>query len=290
MQRAVICVGLALASCKGVKKEEAGGAAAGSGSAAMPTASASKLSVMRDGAAIPSTVALVKSQPDGKIQLYVGDAGTCEQLLTNVFDGKNKYALIDIHTLLAADGTESYAIGDVYGSGAPETAEAGGKATVAGSLDKGSKLDINLDFTAKAAKLEVKGSVTAESCGPQDVSKGPLPKAQHASTAVMTIANKAYPIKAALLKGENIELTDFPRDCSSAWFIGARLEKDSSWHISGRRFATKVDGAGEGLTVTQGDKGTSDDGPTVKLTVGGSGKIGDYPVKLEGTIEALACP
>jgi hypothetical protein len=280
-----------VAGCKGgatSKPSEGSATPTGSAGSAAPKAPASTLNVTKDGAAVPVEHAFVKQLPDGKLQLYVGEGGSCEQLLTNVFDGKNASLLIDLPSRLAADGTESFAVGDIY-DGPSEAADPGAKVTVKGALTKGNKVAIDLDFTSKAMKVEVKGSVTAESCGEQDTSTGPLPKAQHASTATMTIANKSLPIRAALVRGKAVELSDFPRDCTSAWFIGAKLEHDTDWKLSGQRFAQEVSGPGEGLTTTLGARGTSDDGPTVQITVGGTGNVGDYPVKLDGTIEALDC-
>jgi hypothetical protein len=290
MRRFVACV-VMVAACKGGAKsnEKPAGGGSALGSAPPSASSASTLSIVQDGKPIPVENAFVKQMPDGKLQLYVGQGGSCGELLTNLFNGKNQHVLVDLPSVLNSDGTESWTVTDVYVM-PPETADPGGKVNVKGTLAKGSKVDIELQFTSAAAKLEVKGNVTAESCGEPDVSTGPLPKAQHASTATMTIANKAIPIRAALVKGKNVELSDFPRDCSSAWFIGAALKRDGDWHLSGRRFAKPVDGGGDGLTVTEGAKGTSADGPTVQLTLGGAGKVGDYPVKLDGTVEALACP
>ena len=288
MRRLVACV-VMVAACKGGAKSNEKPAGSGSAAAGSAATSASSLSIVHDGKPIPVEKAFVKAMPDGKLQLYVGQGGSCDELLTNVFNGKNEHVLVDLPSVLNADGTESWTVTDVYVM-PPETADPGGKVNVKGALTKGSKVEIELAFTSAAAKLDVKGNVIAQSCGEPDVSKGPLPKAQHASTATMTIANKAIPIKAALVRGKNVELSDFPRDCSSAWFIGAALKREGDWHLSGRRFAKPVDGGGDGLTVTEGAKGTSDDGPTVQLTLGGAGKVGDYAVKLDGAVEALACP
>lgn len=282
------------ASCKQAEKKAGEPSAekptpAGSGSAPAPTSAFANVSIVKDGKPMPIANALVKQLPDGKLQLYLGEGGTCAQLLTNVFDGKQQHILLDLPVRLAPDGTETRTVSGVY-MGPPEDADPGATAAVKGDLAKGSKVAIDFAFSAKAAKLEGKGSLVAESCGDQDVSKGPLPKADHPSTATMTIANKRIPIRAALVKGERIELSDFPRDCIAAWFIGASLKKDTGWHLSGQRFEKPVDGEGAGLTVLFGTKGASADGPTVQLTLGGEGKVGDYPVKLDGTIEALACP
>lgn len=278
-------------SCKQAETQAPAKGSAGSAKAALDAATApppATVSIVKDGKPQPTEKAFVKQLPDGKLQLYVGEGGSCEQLLTNVFDGKNESILIDLPARLAPDGTESRTVSTVY-DGPSEDVDPGATATVKGDLAKGNKVTIDFAFTAKAAKLEGKGSVVAESCGDQDVSTK-LPKAEHPSKAKMTIANKTLPIRAALVKGTTIELSDFPRDCVSAWYIGASLKKDGTWRLSGQRFEKPVDGEATGLTVTQGAKGTSADGPTVQLTVGGEGKVGDYPVKLEGTIEALACP
>jgi hypothetical protein len=43
------------------------------------------------------------------------------------------------------------------------------------------------------------------------------------------------------------------------------------------------------LVIMPGTTGTSADDPTVELALGGSGSIGDYPIVLAGSIEAVAC-
>jgi hypothetical protein len=250
------------------------------------------LDIRVDGEPLPADHAFVKRLPDGKLQLYVGAGGSCQELLTNLFDGKNPHVLIDLPSRLAADGTESFTVTGVY-FGPPTDADAGATASVKGKLDKGSKVQIDLAFTApggRGEKLAVKGSVDAVSCGDADTSKGPLPKATHASSASFTIAKKKLAIRGALRRGDDIELTDFPRDCTSAWFLGARVQRvRGKWILDGGRFASQSEGTPQALEVKAGKTGTSADGPIVELVLSGSDKIGDYSVSLSGKIEAIDC-
>lgn len=256
------------------------------------TPSSEKLTVNVDGKPMSWAHAFVKRLPDGRLQLYVGPGGACSELLINLFNGTAPHLLVDLPSKLAADGTEAYAV-EGLNYGPPTDAEPGGLAKVKGNLRAGSKVDIELAFRAKGGrdeKLEVKGRVVAESCGEQDTSKGVLPNAIHASTATMTIAKKKIPIRAALVKGDTVELSDFPRDCTAAWFLGARIRRESGkWLLDGTRFEKEIDGAPTALMVKPGKTGKSADGPTVELTLSGSDKIGDYPVAITGTVEAIDC-
>jgi hypothetical protein len=156
-----------------------------------------------------------------------------------------------------------------------------------------------------------------------------VPKQTHASTAKMTIAGKTFEIKGAIRKGTAIELLDWPRECLAAKFIGARvaLATDGTWHLDGQRFASESvskpsiatgPAAGGGSAVGSGSgsagsgsaaagagsdavantfaakpgketAGAAGADSTVELALSGDGKIGDYTVKLEGTVEAIDC-
>jgi hypothetical protein len=256
-----------------------------------PLASAT-LTINVDGKPMKWEHAFVKRLPDGKLQLFVGPGGSCAELLINLFNGSARHLLVDLPSKLAADGTESYAVAGLN-YGPPTDADPGGIAKVSGNLRAGSRVDIELAFRAKGGRdeqLEVKGRVVAESCGDQDTSKGVLPNATHASSASMTIAKKKIPIRAALVKGDTVELSDFPRDCTTAWFLGARLRRENGkWLLDGTRFEKETEGAPTALTVKSGKSGKSADGPTVELTLSGSDKIGDYPITITGTVEAIDC-
>src|SRR5262249_38653050 len=146
--------------------------------------------------------ALVKRLPDGRMQVYAGQGGTCEQLMTNMFDGKNPHVVIDVRTLLLSDGGTTYGIGDIYAGGPPVNADEHDKASVRGDV-KAPKVALDLELTARDARLVVKGTLDAEQCGEQDA-----PPSAAADAATMTIAGKAFPIRATLQRGADLELSD----------------------------------------------------------------------------------
>jgi hypothetical protein len=247
-----------------------------------------------DGAAQPGAGGFIKRRPDGSLQAYVGEGGTCEQLLANVFDGKNRSVLIDLATRLGPDGTDSHAVSLVYLDGGNDARpDAAGTATLEGSADAGSTVELTIDFAGPddAGKpVVVKGTVPLKGCGDQDVSGMTLTKAQHPSNALLAIAGRKFPVMAALRRGSTIELYDFPRDCSGAVYLGVAVAYDgATWTLSGKRFASEVRGEAKGLSITPGAAGTSADGPTVSLALAGTDRVGDYAVAFDGTVEAIDC-
>jgi hypothetical protein len=237
--------------------------------------------------------AFVKRQPDGRLSLYVGQKGSCGELLRNVFDDPSPHILIDLPARLAPDGSERFTVGSVY-FGPPIEANPGGVASVRGDASTGRKTAVELAFTARTdhgEALDVLGKVVADGCGDADTSRGPLPKAKHASTAVLTVAKKRIPLRGAIVRGKSVELTDFPRDCDAAWHIGARLRLEAgSWRLDGMRFAGTSAADAPALSVVRGAAGTSADGPTIELELSGADRVGDFDVKLSGKVEAISCP
>jgi len=271
------------------------GASAASASpmpASVPPDPSGRLVVGVDGRPMAHGRAFVKRLPDGKLSLYVGQKGSCNELLMNLFDDPAPHLLVELPAKLAPDGSERYTIGGLY-FGPPTDANPGGVARVRGDASVGRKTEIELAFTGQGGRgeaLDVKGKVHADGCGEPDTSKGPLPKATHPSTASMLIAKKRIAIRGALVRGESIELTDFPRDCQTAWFIGARLQRQSgSWRLDGARFTDASAGEAPALVVKRGNAGTGPDGPTVELELSGSDRIGEFGVGFSGKIQAIEC-
>lgn len=97
-------------------------------------------------------------------------------------------------------------------------------------------------------------------------------------------------------------LSTGPKDCSGTtpWAAVVLERSGLFWHARGEWLGTELsnssmaDARGQpetkDLKIALGARGTSDDGPTIELQLSGSGEIGDYPVNLEGTIEAIDCP
>ncbi len=318
---ALACV--ILAACGGKKTGDTGGSGSGSSTPAVVPVGATfpKLTAKIDGKDVVMESALIKQKPDGATQLYLTPkkVATCKELLSNVFDGGgDQRIIVDLPVYLGADGKETGGVGDIY-MGAPRSADAGATSKVAGPTAKDAKVDVDLAFTVtngRGQKVDVKGTVTATGCGDQpDEPDMGIPRAKHASTAKMTIAGKSFPV-AAIRKGKTFELVDYPRQCMVAKYLGIRITNDGPiWKLDGKRIqdmkmfdpsipAIKA-GSGSGsatpeapkptwkITASKAQKGagTGSDATdaTVELALEGEGKIGDYPVKLEGTVEAIDC-
>ncbi|MBA3542259.1 MAG: hypothetical protein H0T79_21770 [Deltaproteobacteria bacterium] len=277
---------LVVLACAGCGTKDAGGG----GESAVGFA---KLSVTVNEKPVTFTRAFIKHLPDGQYQLWMGErGGSCAALLDNTFDGKIHDLLVNLPVRLAADGKETGTVADLSYSMPPTDADPGGTSTVKGDPVKGAKLDVDLAFTGeggKGEKLVVKGSLVAESCGEDMDPQVGMPKAPHPSTATMTIAGKVFKIGGAIKKDERYELVEVPRECDAAKHIGARLQVAYGvWRLDGTRFG-KEHSSDAAFVVTPGATGTSADGPVVELTLSGEGKVADYPVKLDGKVEALVC-
>lgn len=245
---------------------------------------ASDITVKRDGKPLEVAHAFTKRMPDGRVQLYLGEGGSCDELLSSMFDGKQKHVLIDLKTLLLSDGKDQTAVGDVY-AGPPAKSDEHSTAFIHGELSKGAKVPIDLEVTSAEAKLDVKGRVTAESCGDVDA---PPPAA--AGAATMTIAGKPFVVRAALARGNDLELSDLPRDCESAHYIGVRLRREGgTWKLDGARMPVEVTGPAKGLNVSNSPaKGSAAPGH-VMMSLQGSDSIGAFTVALAGDVDVTDC-
>jgi hypothetical protein len=262
-----------------------GGSGSGAGSAGSSAAKAGNVTVMLDGKPLAVARALVKTLPDGRAQLYLGEAGTCEQLMTNLFDSKDPHVLVDLVHYLLADGKDSVGVGDVY-TGPSSKADPQSKASIRGELTKGGKVEIELKYLkAPEAKLEVDGNVTAEVCGDQDA-----PPAASAGAAMMKIAGRDFVVRAALKRGDDYELVDQPRDCTSAHYIGIRLKRErGTWNLDGTRIPGPLQGPAPALTVKPGPTKESPGPGRVMMELGGSDKVAAYDVALSGVVETIDC-
>ncbi len=276
--------------------ERATSASARVSSAASAASSAKpRLDVTVDGAPLKIDHALVKRRPDRKLQLYLGvGGGSCEALMDNLFSGSHPHVLVDLPTRLGSDGAESLVVGDVHKSG-PNAPDEGASAKMHGSFGaKGSDVEIALAVASKEAKVELRGTVIAKSCGDELRDKGPgVIDPPLKSSASMTIAGHKIPIRGALARRDGVELTDFPRDCSAAWFLGARLAQASgSWTLDGERVGAAKTGPASGLRVKRGPELAEkrQEGAIVELELAGDDRLDGYAVKLEGKVEALVCP
>jgi hypothetical protein len=243
--------------------------------------------VVVDRPPIAVDTAFFKRYPDDRLELVLGEHASCGQLLTNEFDGRRPYILVELPRQLLADGREQYGVGDVWFHG-PSPGQ--GTVTLTGGIATGDRADITLDVSSPEAKLSFKGTVTAESCGDEDAHAHDVVKGSHPSTATMTIATKTIAIRSAIIQRDLVELNDYPRTCEVLPFNGARLSRfRGKWTLDGSRVPKPIDSTIQAFDVELGAKGTSGDGPTVQLALSGATKLGDYDVALAGTIEALDC-
>lgn len=276
-------------SASSTSKSGPGGAA----TAAAQATSAATLTL--DGKPVALELALVKRRPDGSLQLYAGQRGaTCAMLQDNLFSGGASRVLVDLPTRLAPDGTEALAVGDLH-HGGPQTPDPGARAKLVGALGaRGERVTLELAAASRSAGLSLEGTVVAESCGDELRTSGPgVPSPALATSATLTVAGKTLALRGALVRGESFELTDFPRDCSTAWFLGARLEaKGSSLSLDGKRFAEAIKADAKGLSIEKSQKPPrKHEGlDVVELSLSGTTRLGAYELSLSGTMEALVCP
>lgn len=255
--------------------------------------------------------ALIKRIPvSGRFQLVLTDkTANCEELISSLWDshkGEHK-VLIDLGQNLATDGTLQSLV--TYAYSPDVTIQPGSSVKIGGKADAGERVSVAIDLSGASDKspLEVHGSFIAEGCGERlSANKDGEPKAKHASTATLTIAGKKLPIFSMVRHGsvaDDRQAPDFvlstgPKDCSTTtpWAEVVLERHHGFWHARGQWLPNGAqnnalpDDKTSQIKITAGKAGTSDDGPTVELKLDGSGTIGDYPIALDGTIEAIDCP
>jgi hypothetical protein len=270
-----------------------------------PTAAArfAKLEVAFDGKPVAIEHAFIKRLAPDRFQLYLtNEGGSCSELLDNLFNGSESKidVLADLTPRLGADGTQVLEVSEIYEGGATIKIEPGQKVVVGGTADKGTPTEVSLDFDAAGdgVKMAVHGSFVAEGCGLDDPGADGMPKEKHPSTGTIKIAGKTIPVLNAIVKGDDLMLSSGPKDCSGTtpWAEVILERRDKMWSVSGTWLEEPIavtqfpDEGTRALEVVPGTKGTSGDGPTVALALAGAGKIGDYTIELDGTVQALACP
>lgn len=229
--------------------------------------------------------AFVKRLPDGRLQLYLGSGSSCAELMSNMFGGSS-HVLVDLQSLLLADGGETTGIGDIY-AGPPTKPGTGDwhDVKVRGELTKDKPVAIDLRVSVKETGLEMKGTANADFCGDQDA---PPPPAQPPELATMTIAGKSFPIRTALKRGDDVELVDQPRDCTSAHYIGVRLRRErGTWLLDGTRIPVELSGTAPALKVTAAPK--QDKAAPLTMTLAGEDMVAAYKVALAGTVQVTDC-
>jgi hypothetical protein len=264
---------------------------------AKPAAGFDKLTVTVNGVATPMQRGFIKRVSLDQWRIQVSDKeGSCDELISGVINSQQG-ATSFVATLakqLAPDGTESTVVTDLWAAGRATKAKLG-IAKVTGSADRDSKVEIELAKIADtdgAKKLEIAGTLTATGCGDAEPTGAGIPKVEHVSAARVKIAGKQLDLKGAVKHGDELTLSTGAKDCSDVqpWAQAVLLRRGGTWELSGTLFAQTSTSAATDLKATPGATGKSKDGPTVALTLAGAGKVGDYPVALDGTIEAIECP
>lgn len=154
--RAILLV-LACAACekRGTDAQPTASATAAASTAPAP---ASTMHVTLDGKDMPTTHAMLRKF-NGGLQLYVGEGGTCEELMQHVFDGKKKHILVD----LGAAESGVAAVKQVW-VGPPSDPDPGGTVKLHGDVDSAAKVDVDVSFASKEAKVDAKGTMPADVC------------------------------------------------------------------------------------------------------------------------------
>jgi len=279
------------------------------------------LGVTLDGKSLPLRHAYLERMSAGGQRLFLFDEpSSCNAVLAMThYDAPT--ILLDLATRLAPDGALTTVIANL-------TPDPGARVQLTGSADAGSRVEVALDVVVTGGPtlgpddargpasptLELHGTITADGCGDERVDPAlQLPKAKHPSTATVTIAGKRLPIASAILDrypgGTNIRdllLLTAPSTCARAG-RGAEVRVSRGrecfsgppdticWTVRGawlERPATNpdvFDPKAAKLVIVPGATGTSADGPTVVLALQGAGMVGDYPIALAGSIEAIDC-
>jgi hypothetical protein len=235
-------------------------------------------------------------------RIQVGDLeGSCAELLSGVTTAQ-KGATSFVATLakqVAPDGSESTVITEFWSAGHPTKTALGGIARVGGPTDKDTKVELVLPKVTdvnNGKTMVVGGTFTALGCGDQPARPGDpgIPNDPHVSAAVITVAGKRLDVHSAIVRGSDVVLSTGPKDCSTVTPFAPIViaHADGKWQLSGtwiKQAQTATDTMKD-IKFKIGATGTGLDGPTAALTLDGAGTIGGYPVKFEGTIEALDCP
>lgn len=265
-----------------------------------------KLRVTFEGKPVAIDRAFIKRiSPDAYVLQLGAGQGSCEALMSGAVDaqpGATSFAMT-IFKRVAPTGHEKHVIADFWSRDWPVKPVLGGAVTLAGEPARGAQVAIELPRILDVppprtdARLVIEGALTAVGCGDQPVTGLGAPKTPKKSKATITIAGKQLPIRGVVFNTPDIVISTSPKDCSqvtpSAPVILERVR--GHWGLRGTWFEQPVqntalpDPATEQLQFGARGVTKTDEGPVLDMVLSGTGKIGDYDVKLEGTIEALEC-
>jgi len=259
-----------------------------------PKPELAKLNVTVGGKPIAMGRAFVKRVSPDHWRLLVSDReGSCEELLSGVTTSQAGATtfVATLRTLLAPDGAKATKLTELWFAGKPAELGDGVAATLHGEATKGGKVDIELGKVVHPP-IALDGVLTAEGCGDQPMEAG-VPKAAHVSAATILVAGMPLELHGAALHGSEVVLTTGPKDCSPTLpFAQVVVEfTNGAWELQGTWIpaGTPQDADMAHVQLEVGATGTSPDGPTAAVKLGGAGKIGGYALSFTGTIEALDC-
>ncbi len=133
--------------------------AASSAATSASAAPVNNATITRDGKDAPKSHVMIQKTANGALQIYVGDGSGCAEFKLHLFNG-GKFFLVDLGT--AANGGV-YPVTNVW-HGPPDNADPGSTVTVRGDVATASKVEVDFAMTSKEAKIEAKGTLTADVC------------------------------------------------------------------------------------------------------------------------------
>lgn len=298
--RIAIAVLLLVAACKGKEKAKPAEAPGSATSTAPPSELAQLAARFDDQPAVMQRAFVKRSEPD-RYQLYITNSGgTCRELLDNRFGDKRLDILATVTPRINVDGKRYLELTEIHEGPATMVIAPESKIAIRGTGALGERTEIDLEFTAEskspARKISARGTFIADGCGAGTPDPVGVPRAPHATSATVTIANQRLEVKGAIAKPNgDLYLTTAQKDCSRgaplAPVIVERVR--GAWRVTGtwldRELTADAPKAPKALAAVRRATGKSDDGPTVNLALSGSGTFGGYAVELAGEIEAIEC-
>lgn len=194
---------------------------------------------------------------------------------------------------LAASGQASLSITDVYS----REHDLKLLEPIAVTLD-GTKLALP---RGAMGKLVMAGDAELVDCPPYVPTGNGAPKVPHKADARITVAGNVVDIRGVTVQTRaGVAATDLPDITISTNVLACGtitppapvilMRRDKKWTLRGTWFEGNIaETDAQGLAFNANDVGKSIDGPTLQLQLQGTGKLGDFTVKLEGTVEAVEC-
>jgi hypothetical protein len=249
----------------------------------------------------PDRAFIRRSSTDVYTVLVGKGKGSCESLLAGTEDPTGKAFSLTLTKRVAPSGHENWFVTDLwsrdFGTDEKKLPVA---AKVTGTAEKGATTTVELSGLA-SKQLQAAGTLVAVGCGDAPAPTGVgVPKDPKKMAGTITIAGKQLQIRGATVRKAKIEglpditLSTNVKDCSDAMLPAQVIleRKEGKWSLRGTWFEAPIEGADDAtkeLNFSANAIGKDSDGSTLVMQLTGSGKIGEYSVKLGGTAEALEC-